>query len=104
MGSGDIGSNGSVHWKVTYDDNAISADHMDYDEMDHKTIGLDKGHPGKFRLTARFQSIEDAEQALGDIAKRFKNTPSKEIYLDVNVRPERPKPGPSHEWEIRIDW
>ena len=64
MGSGDIGSNGSVHWKVTYDDDAISADHMDYDNvLKHKDIGKSKGHTGKFRVTARFNSEKEAGQA-----------------------------------------
>jgi|SRR6187401_708486 hypothetical protein len=105
MGSGDIGSNGSVHWKVTYDDDAISADHMDYDNvLKHKDIGKSKGHTGKFRVTARFNSEKEAGQAIRELAARFAKVPSSTIFLDVNTRPQKPKPGPSHEWEIRIDW
>ena len=105
MGSGEIGSNGSVHWKVTYDDNAISADHMDYDDaVVHGQIGKSKNHAGTFRVTARFNNETEARQALKDLQARFAKNPGNIIYLDVDLRPKKKKPGPSHEWELRIDW
>jgi hypothetical protein len=104
MGSGEFGSNGSVHWKVSYDDDASYADHVDYDELRHTKIGKKKKHPGKFRVTARYETVADARKALKEAQARFKKTPSRILHLDVDAREEQPNPGPSHDWELRIDW
>src|SRR5438105_2932300 len=104
MGGGDFGSNGSVHWKIQYNDDAAYPDHVDIDMIDHKHIGAKKKHTGKFRVTARYNTVDEARAALKDAQDRFDKNPRAILHLDVNVRPERPDPGPSDEWEVRIDW
>lgn len=104
MGGGDFGSNGSVHWKIQYDDDALYADHVDIDMIGHQSIGAKKKHPGKFRVTARYNTVDEARQALKDARERFEKNPDRVFHLDVDVRPEKSDPGPSDEWEVRIDW
>jgi hypothetical protein len=108
MGGGDFGSNGSVHWRIKYDDASKYADHVDIDDsLEHAQIGTSKKHPGKFRVTARYNTVKEARQAIGELLARFKKNPRKVIHLDVNVRPEDTvcdDPGHHNDWEIRVDW
>jgi hypothetical protein len=104
MGFGDFGSNGSVHWLIQYDDDARCSDHVDVDRLEHKLIGVKKKHKGKFRVTARYNTIDEAKAALKAAQDRFDRKPGVVLQLDVNVRPEQDDPGPIDTWEVRIDW
>ena len=102
MGSGEFGSNGSVHWKVKYNDGPKSPpDHMDYDNHPYASIGKSKGHHRKFRIVARYKSHEQAKAAL---EAALQNLRSNIVRLDVNLRKRRATPGSSDRWEIRVDW
>jgi hypothetical protein len=98
MGSGDIGSNGSVYWQITYVDGQ-PPDHVDFDSIDHSQIGEKKGHKGKFRITARYATPGDAAAALANA-----KVTGRSIQLDVDVRAFQKPVGPSNAWEIKIDW
>ena len=104
MGSGDFGSNGSVHWRIKYDDDVDYADHVDIDAVAHEHIGVKKNHAGKFRVTARYNSVDEARLALKELQDRFAKHPSQALHLDVNARPKSDDPGPVHAWEVRVDW
>lgn len=74
MGWGDFGSNGSVHWRLTYNDATGSVAHLGYDDLKKHPdkpgndprpgIGQGKAGPGKLRVTARFQNASDARDAV----------------------------------------
>jgi hypothetical protein len=118
MGWGDFGSNGSVHWRITYDDSKDDADHVHYDARkrhpgqpsdaagvardDRPAIGAGKAEPGSFRVIARFESPSAATSALGR-AKVVGST----LVLEVPCfpyRPEPPDPKRRDDWEVTVDW
>ena len=109
MGSGDFGSNGSVHWRINYKENG-PADHVDFDDKKHDQIGLGKGagkdHEGTFRVTARYRTHDQAADALEAAKKRLGATGTV-VELDVDVRPfasVETDPGDPQTWEVKVDW
>src|SRR5690242_15268202 len=105
MGYGEVGSNGSVHWQIGYDDNpGDPPDHKDYDTRLYEEIGSGKGHQGAFRIKARYQNKAQAQKALAEAQARLDASRDGVVELDVNLRPKQNQPGPSDRWEIRIDW
>lgn len=113
MGSGEFGSNGSVHWAIDYGDTGM-ADHLDYDDTKkhpgnavstNPVIGAGKGHAGVFRITARYLNNAQAQKAL--TAAQAKLGSGKVVELDVDLRPfgaVQAGPGPLGTWEIKVDW
>jgi hypothetical protein len=103
MGSGEIGSNGSVHWRISYNEQGV-ADHVDYDTKPYDQIGKGKpngDHPGHIRVTARFKTANAASAALAGAQKG--NT----LVIDIPVRPfneVQNGPGNPNDWEVRVDW
>jgi len=105
MGYGEVGSNGSVHWKIGYDDGANApADHSDYDTRKWEEIGKGKDHDGSFRVTARFKTPKAAQDALTAAQQQLKATGGSVVVLDVGKRPKKTEAGPTYLWELRIDW
>jgi hypothetical protein len=102
MGYGEFGSNGSVHWKVSYRNNG-PADHSDVDPVQHSHIGR-RRHPGKLRVTARFRDARAAREALQEALDKLEESRGRVVQLDVGVRPRQKSAGPSRNWEIRVDW
>jgi hypothetical protein len=116
MGSGEFGSNGSVHWRVNHKDTG-NPNHNDVDNSkkhpannnpDKSVIGSGgkKNHPGAFRITARYATNAQAQEALA-AAERKLAAGGTELELDVQLRPYddvKNSPGPSDFWEIRVDW
>jgi hypothetical protein len=114
MGWGDFGSNGSVHWRLGYEDPPSGPpDHLDIDDtVKHpgnaasakREIGTANGknHRGLFRVTARFRNPEAAQAAL-----QAAKVVGKTIVLDVPVRDWNAVsggPGNPSDWEVRVDW
>jgi hypothetical protein len=117
MGSGDFGSNRSVHWRIKYSDvGADPADHLDYDDTkkhpeepdpDDKRPPIGRpGHPSQFRIKARYQNHGLARAALAAAEARL-GTAGRVIELDVNLRPfdqVSQGPGEPQDWEINVEW
>jgi hypothetical protein len=136
MGYGEVGSNGSVHWTLNYKESG-PPDHVDYDDTKKhpgntgnpkaQVIGSGKpkgDHPGKFRVTARYQNPPQAEaalqQALAELypnpgearagirqALAKLNAANRIAILDVDLRPfdtVAKSPGNPDDWEVRVDW
>lgn len=114
MGWGDFGSNGSVHWRMGYDDPPDVVDHSDIDDTvkhpgkptpppDPRPVvgtAAGKNHPGMFRVTLRFRDKVSAKRAY-DNAKPAGNT----IVIDVPVHPWADvSHGPANAREVRVDW
>src|SRR5712671_4086608 len=122
MGSGDFGSNGSMHWQVNYSDVNGQPDHLDYDNTkrhpggppdvpppNRPDIGAGKAGSGLLRVTIRFNSPPDARRVLNDALANLQAAPAntKDVTLDVPIRgfrPQRPNPANRDEWEIGVDW
>jgi hypothetical protein len=118
MGSGDFGSNGSVHWRVKYSDVVGNPpDHLDYDNTkkhpgqpfnstDARPMIGSNGHPGKFRIRARYPNHGLAQAALNAAQAGFGATDTV-IELDVDLRPFAQVsngPGNPDDWEINVEW
>ena len=105
MGSGEFGSNGSVHWKVTYEDGNGPA-HVDWDTRRYEDVGRTKGHPRMFRVTARYRNYQQARAALQRALARLQTSDGDRnvVELDVNLRKKQRTPGTTDAWEIKVDW
>jgi hypothetical protein len=119
MGSGDIGSNGSVHWMISYTD-VVGAppDHKDWDDSKRHPggppdarpeIGAGKAGPGLLRVTLRFNSPVEATRVLTDALAALKAAPpnTTNVTLDVPIRgyrPQAPNAANRNDWEIGVDW
>lgn len=116
MGWGDFGSNGSVHWRITYNDATGSIDHLDYDDFkkhpkkpDPDTrppIGDGKAGAGKFVVTARYNNHGEAKAALTQAMAKL-GSGGTVVSLEVDVHANyRAKINPANrdEWEISVDW
>ena len=104
MGSGDFGSNGSVHWNVRHTpSNSGQVPGPVYgnrDPIPFDDIGRTAGHLDSFRLTLKFPDEGIARAAL--TAALASVQPNGYATLDVpKVQPKRSSPVPP---EISIDW
>ena len=96
MGSGDFGSNGSVHWNVRHTGSGQpvrSVDPVPYDD-----IGNEGGHRDFFRVTLKFEDGAAARTAL-DKAKITGNGIA--TILVPKIVPQRTSPVPP---EVSVDW
>ena len=103
MGSGDFGSNGSVHWRIihTIDEN-------------RKARGFVRGRdpnvpcerpkvesllPSDFVVTLRFNTRRQLEEALGNARSEGRT-----LVLRVPRREEPPNEPPETDWEVTVAW
>ena len=119
MGSGDIGTNGSVHWQINYTDTVGVPDHKDLDDTKkhpgkpgadpRPPIGDGKAGSGLLRVTLRFNNPAEARKILGDALASLQGGPAniRAVTIDLPIRgfrPNAPNPANRDEWEIGVDW
>jgi hypothetical protein len=114
MGSGEIGSNGSVHYTFKHDDSPGGPAHYkDYDPIPYDRIGRGTGgqpkiHPASFAVRMRFKDAVEAGNALKAAAGTMASVPGGGgIYVTCfvpAVAPPRPTPDADPFFEIKIDW
>ena len=113
MGSGDIGSNGSVHYTITHNDTPATPAHFkDADPIAAGQIGRGsnggKNHPGFFSVRMRFPDVAAATTALNAAVAAAATLPGAGgIYVTCLVpvvTPIRTDPAQNPYSEIKIDW
>ena len=115
MGDGEFGSNGSLHWKVKYDDSSPNADHVDYDDL--RTVtgpavlgkGSDnsKDHRDFLRVRLRFTDDTEAKSRLEAGLKEGGRIPGVNgfyVFVDVPAVQGRVRPEDDPFWEVKVDW
>ena len=98
MGTGEFGSNGSVHWKVVH-----TADQPNGGFLHGRDPNKGGGHvnaEGMFRLKLRFPNDDFARKALHKAASESANGV---VYVMVPA-PRRDKETDDLPWEIKIEW
>jgi len=122
MGDGEFSGNGSVYWSIDHEDGAdlkvktndpnrppkngstnvhTKTKANGRDPIPVADVGKKKGHPGKFRLTLRFQNEDAARDAAG-ATPVFDGTVWT-LVLDVPaIARQNPDDAPAS--EIRVDW
>lgn len=129
MGGGDngTGGNGSVYWKTThYDDNQQpqamrlkpSGQPQGDDEIDLEgtgalgrdgrtaiaEVGARFGHQGFFRVTLRYRTIEEAQQAGDWVAANVRPGPGG-FLLEIKVPViDRDVPMDNPPFEVMVEW
>jgi hypothetical protein len=113
MGSGDIGSNGSVHYTLRHNDTPNTPAHFkDADPIAPGEIGRGsngvKNHPGYFAVRMRFPDVAAATNALNAaITTAGPVVGGGGIYVTCLVpvvTPTRTDPALNPFYEINIDW
>jgi hypothetical protein len=106
MGSGDFGSNGSVHWRIIHT----------IDEA-RKVGGFIRGKdpnvpceknpdkslvPDHFEVTLRFNTKQELEAALQTVRRENRD---RTLVIRVPARDPNPLvPPPERDWEVRVSW
>jgi hypothetical protein len=116
MGYGEFGTNGSLHWKLGYDDVAdVPPDHQDYDTIAEGEVGhgsnQGKGHKGFLQVRLRFQDKNQAIQVLtvaANAAAPIAGAGGVYAFINVPAVKGRKLTGSSKKdeplWEVRVDW
>src|SRR5215216_4605883 len=113
MGSGDIGSNGSVHYSFNHNDSPGNPAHVkDADPIPFGQIGRGsnggKNHVGFFAVRMRFPDTAAARNALNAaIATAGPAAGGAGVYVTCLVpvvTPSRTDPGLNPYNEVKIDW
>jgi hypothetical protein len=97
MGSGDFGSNGSVHWNVRHTGPGAGQS-SGKDPIPFTQIGNGGGHGGSFRVRMRFASVAAAQTALSNAQVNGQGVVT---LLVPKEEPQRSQPGAP---EIEVDW
>ncbi len=126
MGYGEVIGNASVHWTIVHEDEAgapvalsskpgqgrhpkrghdvhVHNDCRGCDPLSLDRVGERKGHGGRYRVTLRFERMQDAEAAAAQIRQVEARNGMYELVLDVPVV-RRKDPDDAPPAEIRIDW
>jgi hypothetical protein len=125
MGDGEFSGNGSVYWSIDHEDGAdlkvkvndssrppkngttnvhTKTKANGRDPIPVADVGTKKGHPGKFRVTLRFQS-EDAAKAASKGATPVFDDQTRMWTLQFDVPAiARQNPDDAPAKEIRVDW
>lgn len=126
MGYGEWVGNESIHWTVVHEDETGAAValssiqgngrhpktghdvHVERtcrgcDPIALKQVGKRKGHEGSYRVTLRFERMEDAQAALRRAQEIAVRGGMYELVLDVPVV-HRKDPDDAPPPEVRIDW
>jgi len=125
VGYGEFSGNQSVHWKMVYENDITernssrlgrgkqpgppaNADERRSDQIrgrdpiEYESIGRKGGHPGKFRVVLRFDSLKEARDAgVGD--KVVKEGRKYFLIVDVPAR-DREDVEDDQPAEVRIRW
>jgi hypothetical protein len=118
MGSGNFGTNASMHWAVSHSDRTgdtpiTGRDPISVDLIGEGTNGTGgsagKGHRGFLRVRLRFTG-QAGRRSLADLlAFLGANAPTDDYELDIRV-PTVPRTmdeitkGTKGPWEVRVDW
>lgn len=126
MGYGEVIGNASVHWTIVHEDDAgapvalsskrghgrhpktghdvhIEHDCRGCDPLALERVGERKGHRGRYRVTLRYERMEDAQAAAAKVQQVVARDGMYELVLDVPVV-KRAEPDDLPPPEIRIDW
>lgn len=105
MGSGEVGGNRSVHWKVKLDDASTYPAARGADPIPFTDIGASKGHRGVFVVTLRYDSIAEAQGALNEaLGSLTMDTGGVFVRLRVRARDRYDVDRDDLPWEIKVDW
>lgn len=126
MGYGEVGGNGSVHWRIEHHDAAgtkqnighgtgaapgnnqvtvAGGDAKGHDTLPGAQIGERIGHDGYFMVTLRYRTMADAAAAGAWVAQHV--TPDAGGYflkVKVPAMTDRTSVSDKLPYEIRIDW
>ena len=107
MGSGEVGGNRSVHWRIR-EENGTRAQPVAGGRVPvpggFRGIG-GIGRPTQFKVTLRFSSREVGEQELTRAIRNIKRVKTGAFVTSVKVDAvSRDKPTDDAPWEVRIDW
>ena len=105
MGSGDFGSNGSVHWRIihTVDENRKAKGFVRGRDpnVPCERPKIESLLPSDFVVTLRFNSARELKKALA-AAKRERR--KKTLVIRVPRREEPPSKPPEKNWEVTVAW
>jgi hypothetical protein len=105
MGSGDFGSNGSVHWRIIHTiDEARKVGGFIRGKDPNVPCERLEDHlvPDHFVVTLRFNTTEELEAALRTARRGNKGTT---LVLRVPARQPVPLiPPPERDWEVSVTW
>lgn len=107
MGSGEVGGNRSVHWKIRQE-NGIHAEPVAGGRVKvqggFQGIG-GIGRPTQFKVKLRFSSREAAEEELRRAIASVKRIKNGAWISSVRVDAiNRKKPTENPPWEVKINW
>lgn len=127
-GEGEVGGNGSVWWNVCHYDDAtpgtkrrlrartapsglpavdevgIDDEITGHDSTPVADVGKRVGHPGKFVVTLRYKTKEEAEAAAKEATASIK-TGRDGYYMQVLVPAiDRTTPNENPPKEVKVDW
>lgn len=126
MGYGEVGGNGSVHWRIEHHTaggakkninhttgsspgneqvTVAAGDASGKDSLPVGDVGTKPGHPGRFLVTLRYRTMAEASMAGSWVAQNVRPGPGG-YYLTITVPAitTRPEPTVDLPYEIRIDW
>ena len=126
MGYGEVIGNASVHWTIVHEDDAgvpvalsskrghgrhpktghdvhVEHDCRGCDPLALERVGERKGHRGRYRVTLRYERMEDAQAAAAKVQQVVARDGMYELVLDVPAV-KRAEPDDLPPPEIRIDW
>lgn len=126
MGYGEIVGNASVHWTVVHEDDSgtpvalspkrgrgrhpkigndvhVKNDCRGCDPLSIDRVGERKGHGGNYRVTLRYERMQDAQAAAAQVHDVVEKNGMFELVLHVPVV-RRADPDDAPPAEIRIDW
>ena len=98
MGSGEFGSNGSVHWRVVHTADQTNAGFVH--GRDPNTSGGPVNTSGMFRVKLRFPTDDAAREALKNAAAGAKGGFVYVLVPAIKRQNENQDPP----WEIHVDW
>jgi hypothetical protein len=107
MGSGDFGSNGSVHWRIihTVDENRKAKGFVRGRDpnVPCERPKIESLLPDDFEVTLRFNSRRQLDEALSD-AQRALRPETKTLVIRVPRREKPPSKPPEKNWEVTVAW
>ena len=106
MGSGEVGGNRSVHWKVKLvDDASTYPAARGADPIPFEAIGVAKGHRGQFVVTLRYDDLACAQQALKDASDSLRSDATgATLKISVRARYRNDVDKDDLPWEVKVDW